>query len=287
MPARRTTSPPSCRSQIAAAGHDVTYFELKDDGWREALEDACDLVVAAGGDGSVAKVLEEVAASAPDCVVTLLPLGSANNIAHSLGVAGATVEELIRDWGNGRRVRFDVPRVTAPWGETLFAESVGGGIFGRVLERAEDLDAEEKADGDEKVRLGLELMRRVIGEAPVLAWRVEVDGVDLSGDFLAVEVTNIRDVGPNFPLAPDADLGDGRLDVVLVRPDDRESLAQYFTDRLAGTEPRVPELDRRRGERVVLRPPSRTARCTSTTRSGRTTPTRAGREAPWSQWLGR
>jgi diacylglycerol kinase (ATP) len=238
-------------SQLAAAGHDVAYHSLKDESWIEALAEAGHLVVVAGGDGSVGRVFDEVAASALDCLVTLLPLGSANNVARTIGIADVPVEELIGGWESGRRLRFDVGQASAAWGETLFVESVGGGIFGRVLERAEDVDA----DGEEKLRLGLELMRSVIGAAPALKWRVEVDGVDLSGEFLAVEATNIRELGPNFPLVPEADPGDGRLDVVLVRPDDRDALVGYFSDRLDGREPREPELSSRRGERVVLRPP--------------------------------
>jgi diacylglycerol kinase (ATP) len=243
--------PDELRSQLAAAGHVVSYHSLTDEGWEEAFADAGDLVVVAGGDGSVGRVLDAVAASALDCLVTLLPLGSANNLARTIGIADVPAEQLIGGWESGRRVRFDVGQASAAWGETLFVESVGGGIFGQVLERAEDADA----DGEEKLRLGLELMRSVIGAAPALAWRVEVDGVDLSDELLAVEAANIRELGPNFPLAPEADPGDGGLDVVLVRPDDREALVGYFSDRLDGKEPRVPELFSRRGQRIVLRPP--------------------------------
>jgi diacylglycerol kinase (ATP) len=235
------------------AGHEVVCRSLKEDDWKAVLNDPGDLVAIAGGDGSVGEVLKEVAMK--DVPVTVFPLGSANNLARTLEIPGTSIEELVRGWRRGRRVRFDLGQVTAAWGETLFAESIGGGIFGRVLERADDVDADEK-DGDEKVRMGLELMRSVIAAEPASPWRVEVAGVDLSGEYLAVEVTNIREIGPNFPLAPDVDVGDGLLDVVLVGQDDREALVSYFGDRLDRAELAPPKLTSRRGDRVVLKPPA-------------------------------
>jgi hypothetical protein len=43
----------------------------------------------------------------------------------------------------------------------------------------------------------LHLVGEIIREAPVHHWRVVADGTDLSGDYIAVEVLNIRFAGPN------------------------------------------------------------------------------------------
>lgn len=88
-----------------------------------------------------------------------------------------------------------------------------------------------------------------------LEWRLTVDGADLSGEFLAVEVMNICEMGPNFPLVPEADVGDGLLDLVLVREADRATLVGYLSERLRDLEPPLPQLPRRRGQRLALRPP--------------------------------
>jgi diacylglycerol kinase family enzyme len=243
-------------SVVAAAGHEVRYSSLKQEGWEATLEDPADLVVVAGGDGSVGRVFTELATK--DVPVTLLPVGSANNVARTLGLADVPVGQLVRGWADGRLGRFDIGEATAPWGTAQFVESIGGGIFGEVLEVADEIDAEE-AEGDEKVTLGLELMRAVIDAAPALRWEVQVDGVDFSGEFLGLEVTNIREIGPNFPLAPKADPGDGLLDVVLVGTEQRDALTGYFEDRLAGVEPRRQRFSTSRGARVVVRPPAETS----------------------------
>jgi diacylglycerol kinase family enzyme len=241
------------RSLVAAAGHEVLYCSTHEPGWERALEQPSELVVVAGGDGTVGNVFKEVATK--DVAVTLLPLGSANNVARTLGLGDAGVEELVRGWSTAKRRRFDVAYATAPWGEDLFVESMGGGIFGDVLTRAENVDAGRKPDGEEKVDLGLELLRDAVESARPRHWEVTVDGSDLSGEFLAVEVTNIRELGPNLPIAPGADAGDGLLDVVLVGAEDRPLLASYLDERLRDLEPPAPRLPVRTGARVVLRPP--------------------------------
>jgi diacylglycerol kinase (ATP) len=242
------------RSHIAGAGHEVSYTSMRQPCWDEALEDAGDLVVVAGGDGSVGKVFREVATKGVP--VTLLPVGSANNIARSLGIPDVEVERLVRGWADGGHRRLDVGEATAPWGRTLFVESIGGGVFAEVLSRAEGVESSGlEVDGDEKIELGVEILREVIETIPAREWRVEVDGDDLSGELLAVEAMNIGQMGPNLPLALQADPGDGLLDVVLIRDEDRANLLAYLSQRMRDLDPGLPGLRRCRGERVVLGPP--------------------------------
>ena len=240
------------RERVVEAGHEVSYFPLTEPGWKEALAGPGELLVVAGGDGSVGKVLREISTNAVP--VTLLPMGSANNVAGALGIsAEVEVERLIDGWADGEVRPFDVGSVTARWGVALFLESFGGGMFGEVLEQADDIDAD--VDGDEKIDFGLELLRDVLESLEPRAWRVRADGVDLSGDFLAVEIMNIAQMGPNLPLAPDAGPGDGLFDVVAITEDDREQLVSYLSKRLRDLEPEPPRFTRHSASRVELRPP--------------------------------
>jgi diacylglycerol kinase (ATP) len=244
----------SLRSLVARAGHEVTYRSLGQPDWTEALADPGDLVVAAGGDGSVGKVFREVATKGVP--VTLFPLGSANNIARTLGIDN-DVEALVAGWADGELRRFDLGRATAPWGETLFAEAVGGGIFADVLVQARAAEqAAGEVEGEEKIDLGLELMREAIEDLPLARWRVEVDGDDLSDELFAVEVMNTDELGPNFRPAPDADPADGLLDVVCLGTEEQPALLAYFSERLRGLDPPEPEMPSRRAARVVLEPPA-------------------------------
>ena len=241
------------RDLLARAGHDATYRSLGAAGWEEALAEPGDLLVVAGGDGSVSKVLREISTEAAR--VTILPVGSANNIAASLGIdPEQPIEDLVAGWAIGELRRLDIGVAAAPWGERRFLEAVGGGMFGEVLAQADGLDeaAGLEIDGDGKVDLGVEVLREVVEGLEPAEWRVVIDGVALEAELLAVEVMNIGRIGPQLPLAPAADPGDGQLDVVLVRPDDRSALVSYLSQRLRDLEPELPPLETRRGRVVEL-----------------------------------
>jgi diacylglycerol kinase family enzyme len=80
---------------LQLADIDVDYVSTKDDDLKRALKHACDVVVAGGGDGTIGYVFTHLAdRSIP---IGILPLGSANNIARSLGIA-ETPAELAEQW---------------------------------------------------------------------------------------------------------------------------------------------------------------------------------------------
>src|ERR1051326_989280 len=68
---------------LRRAGHKVRYRSAKEPGWKKALGKRADLIVVAGGDGTVGRVVRRMPGH--DVPVALLPSGTANNIARSLG----------------------------------------------------------------------------------------------------------------------------------------------------------------------------------------------------------
>jgi diacylglycerol kinase family enzyme len=233
---------------LESEGHDVVERSAKEDGWEDALRLEAELVVVAGGDGTVAEVFKKLAGRGK--AATILPIGSANNIATSLGYGDDDPGRLVRAWPHARHRRFDIGSLRDSGDALAFAESAGGGLFAEMLVRAEEVDA--KPGGDAKVELGLRLLQDSIAETPALEWTVEVDGVDLSGRFVGVEAMNTSFLGPNVPLAPAADSGDGKLDLTLVRDDDRAALAAHAEARLEGRSPPPLRLVVRRGRKVAL-----------------------------------
>jgi len=116
---------------VEAAGHEVMWHSPAEEGWEEALEDPGDLVAVAGGDGTVRTVFRRLAGS--DIPVTLLPLGSANNIATVLGIDGTAIERLVRGWEAGERRSYAIGHFKSRAWEDSFVETVGGGIFAQLL----------------------------------------------------------------------------------------------------------------------------------------------------------
>jgi diacylglycerol kinase family enzyme len=142
-------------SLLEAQGHAVDAHSVKEPGWKAALDAEAHLVVVAGGDGTVSKVFRHVAGSG--AVATVLPIGSANNVARSLGYGDDPPETLIRGLPDAERRWFDVGSLSSAGGAASFVESAGGGVFAEMLVRAESVDADP--GGEAKLELGLRLLR--------------------------------------------------------------------------------------------------------------------------------
>src|SRR5688572_22103674 len=72
---------------LARHGYRTTYRRIGEDGWPECLLPPTELVVVAGGDGTVTAVALQLAGRGVPMAV--LPTGTANNIASALGSIGA------------------------------------------------------------------------------------------------------------------------------------------------------------------------------------------------------
>jgi diacylglycerol kinase family enzyme len=239
---------------LTQAGFQVRYGSTKKD-WRKVLSRPADLAVAAGGDGTAAKVLK--ASAGRGVPVALLPIGTANNVGRSLGIAGRHLREMAAGWQSGSRRPFDIGVVRFGDGDkALFVEACGGGPFATAVKRGKEAVEHGSPFAGNEIDRALSFIRGLLATAPVQHWRVVIDGRDHSGDYIGVEVMNIRFAGPGVPMAPEADSADGLLDVVFMRDTDRPQLIDYVDRRLAHDEIDLPRLDVVRGAAIRLEPPS-------------------------------
>jgi diacylglycerol kinase (ATP) len=235
---------------LSAGGHEVVYRSVKEEHWADVLGEQADVIVIAGGDGTVRRVL--TALGETPTTVTLFPVGSANNVARTLGFDSDDHARLLGGWEPAARKAYDVWEVSSDAGTTRFVEAFGGGLFGDVLAQAES----EEADGEEKIELGLELVAECIAQAVPEDWELTLDGERRRERLLGLEAMNIRELGPNLPLASGADPGDRLLDVVLIRPDDRDPFMRYVAARLREEDTEPPPLSVLRQTELVVTPPA-------------------------------
>jgi diacylglycerol kinase (ATP) len=219
-------------SLLREVGHEVGEFGKKKRDVARAVATCPDLLAVAGGDGTIAKA----AVALRDSTVPLfiLPTGTANNIARSLGVVGG-VPELIAALPSAQAVRLDIGHVSAPWGERAFVEAAGVGFMSIVLRRGrtarwrvERFVRTVGRPAEKQLRGAARGIARFIRRHTARHYEVHADGDDLSGEYLAVEAMNVREIGPRLVLAPHAIPGDGLVDLALVRPEDRAELVDYF-----------------------------------------------------------
>jgi len=217
---------------LAEAGHHATYQSTKEPGFKKALKQPADLVLAAGGDGTIGKVAFRLIDSG--IPLSVLPLGTANNLARALGFV-ASPEEIIARLEGGKKQVFDVGLATGPWGDRYFFEGVGGGLLADYVRAAKK---EEKSNGkaeklskeQQMARHGA-LLRRMLHDYPARQWKIEIDGKDISGRYILWEAMNIRSVGPALHLAPRAETRDGRFDFVCARAAGKKSKSPLPTKR--------------------------------------------------------
>jgi diacylglycerol kinase family enzyme len=200
---------------------DYTVTESEEDVER-VLAQMNGLVVAAGGDGTVAAVLTRLIGK--DTPMTFLPMGTANNIAKSLDVPTDPFE-YIAGLKNPRTVPFDVGCLQAPWGEEYFVEGAGFGFYADVL-------AAYQPEKGKSVWRGLEALSYQMFKGNAYHKRLILNDEEIRGNYLLVEVLNTTAIGPRLKLAPKATSDDGLLELVCVMADDRAGLLDYLTSML-------------------------------------------------------
>lgn len=238
---------------IRTAGHEVTYHPYpapSELDFSAVISDPCDLVVIAGGDGTAGRIAKRlVGCGVP---VTFIPLGTANNISKTFGLAELSLEQLIAGWSRARVQKLDIGVIDSPWGQRYFIEGVGMGLFARTMV---DIDAEDALghleSSEEKIIHALRLMSKRLEAFPARQLNLTLDGRDLSGEYLMLEVMNISFIGPNLFIAPASDPADGLLDIVLIAERQRRDLQKYLTSWRQGTLC-APELTTYKGKRLQI-----------------------------------
>ena len=225
------------------AGYDpVSHATESEHDLDPILAGAEGLVVAVGGDGTLRAVATRLVDTGVP--IAIVPLGTANNVARTLGLTGRPTE-LLKALVDPRKIPYDVGRVRHPWGTDYFLEATGCGIFADVLYRY------EPAKGKSVLR-AVGTLREVLATYRPRDLQVQLDGEDLSGEHLGLEVLNAKATGPRLKLAPDADPSDGLLDVVRVLPTDEVPLLAYAGRLLSEAFVELPNVEVRRGRRLEI-----------------------------------
>ena len=206
-------------------GYEVTVFLTNAPGSGTGIVEErakdYDLVVCAGGDGTLNETITGVLRSGANCPVGYIPCGSTNDFAATLKLS-MDVVQAAKDIMLGAPVEYDVGR----WGDRYFVYIASFGAFTRVSYTTPQ---------NLKNALGhLAYVLSGIQELPQIRnipMALELDGQVLDGEYLFGAVSNSTSVGGVFTLdARQVDLRDGKFEVILVRmPRDMAELTQCAT----------------------------------------------------------
>jgi len=193
------------------------------------------LIVAAGGDGTVSSIAARLIGS--DVAVGIVPLGSLMNVARSLGIprdpvaAAAIIREghvATIDAGRaGERTFFEVLSVGLSAALMRETQRVGKGHFGALVQTL-----------------------RVLARYKATDFELDLDGKTEIVDGLLVSVANAPYTGFGLTLAPNARIDDGLLDVVVFEGYARSEFVRHALAILAGRRAASPRISTYRAARV-------------------------------------
>ncbi|MBX0328455.1 diacylglycerol kinase family lipid kinase [Oscillochloris sp. ZM17-4] len=211
---------------------------------REAADAGYDLVVAAGGDGTINDVINGLAGSRT--ALATLPLGTMNVWARELrlplqprAAAAAMLSWQVRPIDLGRA------------GDRYFLLMAGIG-FDAAITAGVGADEKRRFGALAYVLRGIEQAMRVRGSRT----RIQIDGRTISGRVLMVVVGNSQLYGGLVKITHRASIDDGLLDVCVIRGDNGLSALRHLIAILRRRYSHDPEIEyyRARSVHVTARP---------------------------------
>lgn len=225
----------------------VTRFAGDGRDHAQALDEGVDRVVVAGGDGTLAEVVNGLGPLR--CPVGVIPMGTANLVARETRMPTATdPRETANALAGAARWRVDMMRTRNADGERYSLATVGVGADASVVHALEDVRNAPGMGG--YARWAKPITDTLIGYRP-LHLRVHIDERRTYAAAACI-VQNTRNYGGMFRLSPAAAMDSGTLDVMLMRIVAPRDLIRVMAGALLRCLPRYHDMKFVRGDRVRI-----------------------------------
>ncbi|BAM46585.1 diacylglycerol kinase [Amphibacillus xylanus] len=198
--------------KLEQAGFETSAHETTEKGnaieaARTAAERKFDVVIAAGGDGTINEVVTGLAEQEYRPRLGIIPAGTTNDFARALHIP-KSVEKAVDVIISGQTRKLDIGKVNNHY----FANIAGGG---KITEVSYEVPSKLKTMIGQLAYLikGAELLPRL---RPIHT-RIEYDGQVFEDEIMLFLVANTNSVGGFEKLALEADLSDGLFDLLVLR----------------------------------------------------------------------
>jgi diacylglycerol kinase (ATP) len=213
---------------------------------REAAERGEDLVIVAGGDGTIEKAASQLVGT--EMTLGIIPTGTMNNLARSLGIP-LVLEDACALIGMGVARKIDVGRINVDEKPELqyFLETANLGLTAVAFTMGQE--ARKGRWSGLPDALGKLLKFK---PSPVV---VELDdGQVIQANSQLVTISNSPLIGVNFHIAPEAKMDDGLLDVAIYDEMSKTDLFSYLMAARNGNAVDNPKIKRYKARRVRIHP---------------------------------
>jgi YegS/Rv2252/BmrU family lipid kinase len=183
-----------------------------------AVQAGCDVVIAAGGDGTIGEVVNGLVGSRT--ALGVLPMGTANMLARQLGISTHTLsnplrlQETINGWVEGTIRPADVGQLVGQANDRYFLCWAGVGLDAQITTKMESGPRHTRRLRMLPYAIAIVMVAR---DFEGVRTRVSLDGNVIRGRVLLIVISNIRQYGAVFNVAPEARIDDGLLDVFVFK----------------------------------------------------------------------
>lgn len=203
---------------------------------RKAADEHAEMVIAAGGDGTIHAVASGLIGR--ESVLGIIAMGTMNNLAHSLGIP-TTIEEACNVIAEGETHAIDVGKINGQ----IFIEVAGIGFEAALFPAAEEIKSSNLLKTLRGVVSGL---ITVFTFKPVRLKLALNDGERHQYHAIQVTICNAPFYGAHFHAAPDALMDDGLLDVIIYRHFSKLEYIKHAISISQGRREMQPKIRRRR-----------------------------------------
>jgi diacylglycerol kinase (ATP) len=191
---------------------------------RNAISRGIELVIVAGGDGTIDSVAGAMVGS--PATLGIIPTGTRNNLALSLGIPSG-IAGAVTVLSEGRRLKIDAGNVRSGRSSRWFLEGTTLGLLSDLYPLADDIQHGDLA------QIG-NLLGTFISSTPSRL-RVSLDGRDqISVTAHMMLIANMPYLGPHFQVAPGVSFNDGLLDVLVYADMSQLDLIAYTMQSMGG-----------------------------------------------------
>jgi diacylglycerol kinase (ATP) len=222
---------------------------------RQLAEDGADLIIAAGGDGTISEVADGLMRASRRPELGIIPVGTGIDFPRSLEI-GTTPLDAVNAIASGRRRQIDVGRIgyVADGGGAGVRHFVNEASFGLSGPVARAVNSARLRGHSGKPVFLWHTLAKLWRYSP-LTVRVTLDDAEVIETQIAVLAVCIgKYFGAGMMVAPDAEIDDGLFDVVIVKYAGKLELISLLSRAYSGGHTRSPLCTIRRARSVSIAP---------------------------------
>lgn len=240
---------PYVLQRLEEAGYETSAHATTGEGDAEAaakyaLSRSFDLVIAAGGDGTINEVMHGLAEQNHRPKVGIIPTGTTNDFARALHIP-RDIPKAVDIIVDGYSKLLDIGRVNNQY----FINIAGGG---KLTELTYDVPVKLKTVLGQLAYYvkGVEMLPSL---KPARV-KIEYDGNVIDDDIMIFLVSNSNSVGGFEKLAPYADLSDGYFDLIILKKVNLAEFVRIVTQAIRGAHLEDPNVIYKQAKRIVVTP---------------------------------